>query len=370
MGEKFESARFIVPRLRQLIQIQRTADAPVQNIDFSNISFRHTTADLPPEGTDNMQAGSGYLSTFLMRRDSTLDLDEAKHAGFSAVHLHGGNITGCEFTQMGKHGVQIGSGSRKVIVVGSRIADCGANGVNLGTPAIPTTEAEYCLQNRVIDCLVERTGRVCAGAVGIWQGFAAEGKIGWNRIRNLPYTGISMGWRWDDTPTMAHGNRIVSNHISDVMLLLGDGGGIYTLGSQPGSVVEKNLVHAIHRSASNAGSPNNGIYPDQGSTGIVYRDNIVFDIVSSPVRCHGLGGLSVEFTKNTLVPGEGQSAGMLSPPYEGYVHFRKESESIDPRVKWTDNIILSFAEWAKEEKQALDNLKAGHRQPRAEKLSL
>ena len=35
-GEKFESARFIVPRLRQLIQIKGTADAPVQNIDFSN----------------------------------------------------------------------------------------------------------------------------------------------------------------------------------------------------------------------------------------------------------------------------------------------------------------------------------------------
>jgi hypothetical protein len=68
------------------------------------------------------------------------------------------------------------------------------------------------------------------------------------------------------------------------MKSLADGGGIYTLGFQPGTVLKGNLIHDVERSADAGGSPNNGIFMDQGSKGFVIEDNVIFDTAGEAVR--------------------------------------------------------------------------------------
>lgn len=50
--------------------------------------------------------------------------------------------------------------------------------------------------------------------------------IEYNEVRNVPYTGISIGFEWDDTGNQdSHDNNVRYNRIHNAMLLLDDGGG-------------------------------------------------------------------------------------------------------------------------------------------------
>ena len=101
--------------------------------------------------------------------------------------------------------------------------------------------------------------------------FESKLKIAGNEIYDCPYTGISIGWIWDDRESPARENQIVDNQIHHVMQVLSDGGGVYTLGRQPNSVIANNQIHDVPLNAGRAES--NGIFLDQGSTGFHVDSN-------------------------------------------------------------------------------------------------
>ena len=75
-----------------------------------------------------------------------------------------------------------------------------------------------------------------------------------NVIHDMPYTGISIGYRWDTTPTSLVRCVAEYNHIYDVMKTLADGGGIYTLGFQPGTVLPEKCTTSARIASSIATS--------------------------------------------------------------------------------------------------------------------
>jgi hypothetical protein len=75
------------------------------------------------------------------------------------------------------------------------------------------------------------------------------------------------------------------NHIHDVLKKLADGGGIYTLGFQPGTILRGNHIHDVHRSSyAVGGAPNNGFFIDQGSKGYLFEANTVYATSGGAVR--------------------------------------------------------------------------------------
>ena len=140
--------------------------------------------------------------------------------------------------------------------------------------------------NTVANCYIHDVGVEFKGSVGIFVGYTDGTTIAHNEIRDLPYTGVSVGWGWGEedagggaygqrpfyeTPTTAKNNRIELNHIHHVMQELNDGGGIYTLSNQPGTVIRGNHIH------DNRGSPG-GIYLDEGSGFIEITGNLVYNV--------------------------------------------------------------------------------------------
>jgi hypothetical protein len=104
-----------------------------------------------------------------------------------------------------------------------------------------------------------------------------------NEVAHTCYTGISVGWTWGYRETITRGILIENNLIHDICEgTLSDNGGIYLLGVQPGTVVRGNHIYGV-TSADYGGW---GIYPDEGSSHMIFEHNWVHDTSGSAFSVH------------------------------------------------------------------------------------
>jgi hypothetical protein len=306
-GEALADTRLVAPSAPALLRISGTIDAPVSNVRLRGLRFAHTSWPIPPSGYAEGQA------SFYERRDDPAS-DGTRDAVPSAIELSWAQdclVDACVVESVGGSGVWFGAGCRNCGITDSTVRGAGANGIMIGETAAravtgrpwwQSAPEQVASENVVRHCLVEQCGRRFFGAVGIWIGLAERTTIARTVVRDLPYTGISVGWRWDPTPTPCRENIVEANHIHDVMQTLSDGGGIYTLGRQPGTVLRGNAIHGIRRNAGRA--PSNGIFFDQGTMDLVAEENVFWDIDTTPIRWHWTYANTVR--GNTFVLREGQ----------------------------------------------------------------
>ena len=215
------------------------------------------------------------------------------------VYAEGLRFERCRLAHLNNSGIGFGPGCRRNAVIGCVIEDIGGNGVMVGwrgagrleTGAEGTLDADWAdptdapVGNEVANCVIRRCGADSRGAVGVFVAFSADTRVAHNVIYDQPYTGMSIGYRWNTTPTTQVRCIAEYNHIYDVMKTLADGGGIYTLGFQPGTVLRGNLIHDVHRSAyAHGGAPNNGFFVDEGSKGFLFESNVVHRTSGESVR--------------------------------------------------------------------------------------
>jgi hypothetical protein len=244
----------------------------VEHIRFEGLSFQHAAWHLPPEGYSVPQASStlGAALEFTAARDCAL--------------------SDCEIAHTGRYGVFFGPDCSGNTIERSHLHDLGAGGVKIGTPDRPQELVRIPHHNTVDNNFIHNGGHIHPGATGIFVAVARNTTITHNEVSDLRYTGISLGWNWQIAYNGTRENLVEHNHVHDVMRVLDDGGGVYSLGLTPGSAIRGNHIHHV-----GAGRDvGHGIYLDGGSSGVLAEDNLCHDCGAGGIRQqHGSSALTI-----------------------------------------------------------------------------
>ena len=259
-GESMSTAEVILPVLETLVN-----GANLSHVQFRNITFSHATWLEPNSGKGIAIEQADVL------RGSTCILPNVKFTNCDYL-IFEKNI----FTHLGGTGLKLGDACHNNVVYDNTFTDISASGIALGH--LPDFNASLNAKNNIINNNhIYDVAKEYKASVGILVGYTEATRVTRNEIRNLPYTGISAGWGWNNTIESGKNNEIAYNRIDNVMRVLHDGGAIYTLSNQPGAQVHHNYIsNVLH--AEGTGSSSVGLYPDEGSSHMNWHHNVIDNV--------------------------------------------------------------------------------------------
>lgn len=229
-GERLEATEIVAPLLRELTRFAGDPDAGryVEHLTLRGLSFQHNDWVLDPKGNSSTQAAVEVPAAIMADGIRRCAIEE------------------CEVARVGTYGIWLRRGCQDSRIERSRLFDLGAGGIRVGEEQMAATDNAESTRNSIDNNHIFSGGHVYAAGVGIWVAQSSSNRISHNDIHDLRYSGLSVGWNWNDAPNRTHHNIIEFNHVHHLGLgVLSDAGLIYCLGVSPGSVIRDNVFHDL-----------------------------------------------------------------------------------------------------------------------------
>ena len=294
-GEDMRTAEVEVPALETLLKVEGTPDEPVSYVTFKGITFRHATWLRPSiMGHAPLQAGMYMIEAYkikpqLSRRNGDHKLDNQGWVGrpAAAVEVNAAEwvqFKNCTFEHCASTALDYHTFIKEGRIDDCTFRDIGGSAILAGTfgpegheahlPYMPSEMRSICTGLQILNNRIDDAANEDWGCLGIGAGFVRDIRIEHNEISNVSYTGISMGWGWNQQTCAMANNVVRANYIHHYARHMYDTAGIYTLGSQPHTFIEENVVSDIY-TPGYVHDPEHWfyLYTDEGSSYITLRNN-------------------------------------------------------------------------------------------------
>ena len=284
-----------MPALETLLDGRGTAQAPIHDVAFTGLHWEYATWLMPSSGEGFSEIQAGYTNTgptgwATQGLCQFVDNGSCPYASWTpepgnVTVSHGQRVEFSDsvFIHLGAAGLRLTDGAQDSVVRGNIFTDISGNGIEIGgvDQPLPASDADVTRDVLVTNNHLYALPREFHGGVAIVNGYSQRDTISHNQIDHVPYSAISMGWGgWPDkigqpaTPNASYDNLVSANLIHDYMLMLDDGGGVYTQGITGSSIAdgEKVTGNVIH----DQWGLGKNVYTDNGCTYETVAGNVLY----------------------------------------------------------------------------------------------
>ena len=278
-GEKMTTLRIEAPRngMTQLMVMNGCTNIIFKRLQFSVSDTPRRAREMNTSSLPDARPNDDF------NKPGPTQFEPCQAAGNTEALILADNITACTFSRCtiqntGEYGIWIRGNCHSNTIERCTIQDTGAGCIRLCD--LPNRKNSSF--NVIKNCSLVKGGRFHAAGTAVWIGEGTDNVLTHNHIADHYYTGISIGWNWGYRGKSFR-NEISYNLVELIgQAALGDMGGFYSLGTQTGTRVANNVFRNID-SFTYGGW---GIYPDEGSEGLIIENNLVYNVKDGGFHQH------------------------------------------------------------------------------------